>query len=48
MSRDDERFKNLMLFKIWATDKEMEEMVPIIAVILIIGLIVLGIYLLLK
>lgn len=43
---DDERIKNLLLFKVYATDKEIEEMAPwligafiviiIIAIIIII------------
>lgn len=36
---DDERFWNLMMFKTYATDKEMEEAAPvIIAIIAILAL----------
>jgi hypothetical protein len=38
---DDERLKNLVLFKMYATDKEVEEMMPVFAGITIV-LIVLG------
>jgi hypothetical protein len=38
---EDERLKNLILYKMYATDKEMEEMAPmllgILAIIVVVG-----------
>lgn len=41
---DEQRFWNLCVFKIYATDKEIEEMTPVLGVILAIILIGLGAY----
>ena len=43
MSKDDERFKNLLIYKMYATDNEIEEMMPalLVVVIIVIGLLVL-------
>ena len=30
---DDERFWNFLVYKIWATDKEMEEMAPTLLIV---------------
>ena len=41
----DERFKNLILFHCYATDSEMQEMLPymgIIAIILIVLMLIMG------
>lgn len=41
---DDERFWNFMIYKVWATDKEMEEMDPMYyGIAIIIILIIIGI-----
>lgn len=47
MSReDDERFWNLVVFKVYATDKELEEMAPaLLVVILIAAVVVFGFWL---
>jgi hypothetical protein len=37
MTDDEQRFKNLLLFKMYATDKEVEQISPIIALIIIVG-----------
>lgn len=34
--KDDERFWNLMIYKVWATDKEMEEMGPFLMIALVV------------
>jgi hypothetical protein len=36
---DGERLKNLMIFKVYATDKEMDEMTPIFLLLAVVGLI---------
>lgn len=41
---DEERFWNLMLLKIYATDKEIEEMAPAFGVLFVIILIALVAY----
>jgi hypothetical protein len=43
MSDDDERLKNLLICKVWATDKEMEEMAPFLLVVIVLILIFIGI-----
>lgn len=35
---DKERFWNLVMFKIWATDKELEDMMPIAVVIILLAI----------
>lgn len=42
--QDDERFWNFVVYKIWATDKEMEEMAPFYLVLFGILAIGFGIY----
>lgn len=38
---DDQRFWNLVVFKVYATDKEMEEIIPLILGIgLVVGIII--------
>lgn len=32
MSKEDERFRNMLLYNIWATDQEVDEMMPSIAI----------------
>jgi hypothetical protein len=39
---DNERFKNLLLFKVYATDEEIEEMAPAILIGVLIVLAVIG------
>lgn len=41
MNEDEEyrqKFKNLILFKMWATDKEMDEIMPVLGTILVVVL----------
>lgn len=41
MSKDDERFRNLIMFKMYATDDEIEDMMPAILVVAIIAVVLL-------
>ena len=34
---NSERYKNFMLYKVWATDKEMEHMLPFISKVFIVA-----------
>jgi len=42
--KDDERFKNFLLFKVWATDKEMDEIAPILLGAILAGGIIFAIF----
>lgn len=43
---DDERFWNLIIYKMWATDAEMAEILPVLGVIgLVIFVVVVGAFL---
>jgi hypothetical protein len=46
MSDDDEKLKNLILFKVWATDDEIGEMPSFLVIVIVIALIALGVILL--
>ena len=37
MTENEQRMKNFLLFKMYATDKEVEQISPIIAIIIIVG-----------
>lgn len=37
---DDEKFKNLILFDFYGTDKELEELAPVIVIVAIIAIVV--------
>lgn len=41
---EDQKFWNFMIFKIYATDKEMDEMMPVLGVIAIVCLIGIGLW----
>jgi hypothetical protein len=43
-SKDDERFWNLLMFKVYATDEEILEMSPYVLVGVIIFIIIVGVY----
>lgn len=47
-SKDGQRWKNFVLFKVWATDKEMEEMAPFFFWFIVILVAVVGIFFLVK
>lgn len=34
---DDERFKNFLLFKMWATDEEVEDIMPGFVVVIVVA-----------
>jgi len=44
MSNDSEKWKNLICFNVFATDKELEEMAPFLGIILVIVLVCLFIF----
>lgn len=39
-SDDDEKWKNLLLFNVWGTDKEVEEALPFIAIAIVVIVII--------
>lgn len=42
--QDKQRLKNLLIYKVYATDKEMEDMAPVfVGIIVIIVLIIIGV-----
>jgi len=43
MSDDEERFKNLILCNVFATDKEFEEMAPALGVVILVFLGIVGV-----
>lgn len=44
MSDDDERLKNLLMFKVYATDEEVSEMAPVAIVMILLVAIAMFIY----
>lgn len=44
MNEDDQRLKNLIFFKFYGTDKEMEEAFPFIFLVIVLLVVCFGIY----
>jgi hypothetical protein len=43
-SEENQKFWNLVVFKVWATDKEFEEMVSIIGIFVLILVVIVGFF----